>query len=164
MTGTNDGESSNCLGIHGVNDITVGSAASMALTFQDGDPCFSGTIGTGTNGSVVYELTFANSDSAVGPSWNSSTYGVSGFDFAYRGAQQPASLQVLYTDPSGTDFCRIIGAGETAVPFADTHPNCSNNASSGTVDATRLLKLALSFPVNNQSYQVDFCIEISALD
>jgi hypothetical protein len=164
MTGTADGASSNCVGIQGWNDIAWGSSASMTLTYQDGDPCFSGTIGTGANGWVVYNLTFANSDSGGGPTWDSTAHGVTGFDFAYRGPTQPSSLHVLYKDPTGTNFCRVISPAGAAVPFSDSHPDCSNNASSGTVDPTQLLNLILEFPVNNQSYPVDFCVQISALD
>jgi hypothetical protein len=164
MSGSADGASSNCVGIHGWNDIARGTSASMTLSYQDGDPCFSGTIGTGANGWVVYNLTFANSDSGGGPTWNSTAQGVTGFDFAYRGPTQPASLHVLYKDPSGTNFCRIVSPTGAAVPFSDSHPDCSNNASSGTVDPTQLLNLTLEFPVNNQPYPVDFCVKISALD
>jgi hypothetical protein len=88
---------------------------------------------------------------------------VTGFQFSSSGATQISSLEVLYKDPSGVDFCRIIAAGDTAVPFSDAHPNCSNNASSGVVDATQLTDIIFKFPVNNQSYPVDFCVQITAL-
>jgi hypothetical protein len=151
--------SSNCVGIVGWNQVQVQSPTTLALSFEDGNPCFTGTIGT--SGWATYTMTLANPE---GSTWDATTHGVTGFQFSSSGANQIASLQVLYKDPSGVDFCRVIGPGDIAVPFSDAHPNCSNNASSGVVNTTALTEIIFQFPVNNQSYPVDFCIQITALE
>ena len=56
----------------------------------------------------------------------------------------------------------MIAPGDVDVPFADT-TNCGNGPGSA-VDTTRLNALILAFPVGNQSYQVDFCVQITARD
>jgi hypothetical protein len=160
LTDPTHDSASNCLGIYGWNQIErdpQDGQTTVALSYQNGDPCFTGTVDS-LGWGATYTLTFAD-DTA----WNASSAGVTGFDFLYRGAKQPASLRVIYKDDSSTDFCRVIGAGETAVPFSAGHPNCSTSASSGTVTVTKLRELILAFPVNNQPYDVDFCVQLRAL-
>jgi hypothetical protein len=108
----------------------------------------------------VYELTFAGDDDGSSV-WNASGAGVTGFAFAYRGSDPPSSLKVIYKDPSGDDNCHFI-SGSTSVPFSVTHPGCGT--SGGTVDSSRLMEMILAFPVLSQPYDVDFCVQIRALD
>jgi hypothetical protein len=82
--------------------------------------------------------------------------------FSYRGSEQPSSLRVMYKDPSGVDNCYAIGPGTTSVPFAAAHPGC--NSSGATVDSSRMDEMVLVFPVKSTAYDVDFCVQISALD
>jgi hypothetical protein len=47
------------------------------------------------------------------------------------------------------------------VPFSIAHPE----GSGATVDSTRLVEMILAFlPVGGQPYDVDFCVQIRALD
>jgi hypothetical protein len=151
--------SSNCLGIYGWNQIqrdTDQGSTTVALSYQNGDPCFAGTVDS-VGWGATYTLTFANE-----AAWNATSAGVTGFDFLYSGAQQPASLHVIYKDDRAIDFCRAIGPGETSVPFSDGHPSCSSTGS--TVVLTKLSEIILAFPVNSQPYDVNFCVQIRALD
>jgi hypothetical protein len=161
LTGNDDGQQSNCLDIHGWNNIQQDTGTMVALSYQDGDPCFVGTVSNASTGwGAVYIMTFADSEADPSSTWNATSHNVTGFDFVYRGSKQPASLKVIYKDPGGTDFCEVIAPGEVAVPFADT-TNCGNGSGSA-VDTTQLSNITFAFPVSSQSYQVDFCMQISA--
>jgi len=163
LTGVDDGQQSNCLDIHGWNRVDKDTGTTVAVSFQDGDPCFVGTVSTASTGwGAVYNMTFANSDSGSSSTWNATSHGVTGFDFAYRGAQQPSSLKVIYKDTGSTDYCKYIAPGDIAVPFADTE-NCGSGSGSA-VDPAHLNAIILAFPVGNQSYAVDFCVTITARD
>jgi hypothetical protein len=155
--GTQD-SSNSCLGIVGGNSVEADTGTSLSLSYQNGDPCFSGTVAS-TGWGAVYIFEFANSGT-----WNASAAGVTGFSFASRGANPPASLNVYYKDPDGEDYCRTIAPGETAVPFANTHPDCSTNAASATVDPTQMDELILAFLPRSPAYAVNFCLQITALD
>jgi hypothetical protein len=152
--------SSNCVGIVGWNDLEVEtpSPTTLSLSYQDGDPCFTGSMGSGW---AVYDLMFAPD----GEEWNATTHAVTGFEFASRGSSPPASLRVLYKDSGGVDFCRMIAPGVTTVPFSDAHPNCSTSASASSVDTADMVEIILDFvPASSQPYAVDFCLQITALD
>jgi hypothetical protein len=151
------GSGSNCVGANGTSNVVADTGTTLALSHDGGDPCFSGTIAS-TGWGAVYELTFAAEPSV----WNASGAGVTGFEFAYRGTEQPSSVRVLYKDPSGVDNCRVIGPGTTSVPFSVAHPGC--NASGTTVDSARLVEMILAFTPKTQPYDVDFCMQIRALD
>jgi hypothetical protein len=163
MTGTDDGQGSNCLGIHGWNNISKGPGTTLSLSFQNGDPCFVGTISAASAGwGAVYNLTFANSDGG-GATWDADAQGVTGFDYVYTGSTKPDSLKVIYKGlGSSADFCKVIAPGDVSVPFADT-TNCGNG-SGAALDTAHLYNLILAFPVGSQSYPVDFCVQISARD
>jgi hypothetical protein len=161
LTDTTHDSASNCVGIVGWNDVTKDNGTTLSLSYDNGDPCFTGTIAASGWG-AVYDLTFANPDNAT---WNATSHGVTGFDFVSRGARPPASYKVLYKDPSGVDFCRVIAPGDVEVPFSEAHEDCSSNVSSPIVDRTRMVAIILAFvPKNRQAYPVDFCLQISALD
>ena len=136
------------------------TGTTLELSHDSGDPCFSGTIAS-TGWGAVYELTFAGDDNDDGV-WNASGAGVTGFEFAYRGSDQPSSLNVYYKDPSGVDNCYVIGPGTTSVPFSAAHPGC--NSSGETVDTARLDEVILAFVGRSTPYVVDFCVQIRALD
>jgi hypothetical protein len=158
LADTTHDSSSNCVGVVGWNNVTTASPTTLSLSYQDGDPCFTGSIGSGW---AVYDLMLAP-DSET---WNATTHGVTGFEFASRGPSPPASLKVLYKDPGGVDFCRVIAPGVTAVPFSDAHPSCSTSATSSIVDTTEMVEIILNFvPASSQPYAVDFCLQITALD
>jgi hypothetical protein len=157
--GTHD-SSSNCVGIAGDNNVETDTGTSLSLSYQNGDPCFTGTIAS-TGWGAVYIMQFAS-----GSNWNATAAGVTGFAFASRGATPPSSLNVYYKgNGDSTDYCRSIAPGETAVPFADAHPkpNCSANSGS-TVDTTEMEELILAFLPRSPAYSVNFCLQISALD
>ena len=156
----NYGSASNCVGVYGAGNVVVDTGTSLDLTYDDGDPCFSGAVSSNGWG-AVYELTFAGGDDGD-TVWNADAAGVTGFEFALRGDEQPSSLRVLYKDPSGVDNCHVIGSGTTSVPFSIAHPDCDN--SGATVDSDRMVELILAFPVGSGSYDVDFCVQIRALD
>jgi hypothetical protein len=160
LTPTTYDEESNCIGIYGSSTVTVEAASELELSYDNGDPCFTGTIAS-TPWGAVYELTFAGDDDGE-TVWNASGAGVTGFEFAYRGGDQPSSLKVIYKDPSGVDNCHFIDAGTTSVPFSAAHPGCGS--SGGTVDSSRLMEMILAFPVTGSAYDVDFCVQIRALD
>jgi hypothetical protein len=155
--GTHD-DSTNCLGIAGTNIIQKDSETTLTLSYdEDNDPCFSGTIGR--DWGATYELSFTNSGT-----WNADAAGVTGFEFAYRGNAQPPSVRAIYKQGgSSTDFCRVIGPGTTAVPFSAAHPSCSTSSST-VADSTQLDQLILAILPQSQSYAVDFCVQIRALD
>jgi hypothetical protein len=157
LTSTNYGSSSNCIGVQGSSNVVVDTGTSLDLSYDSGDPCFSGAISSSGWG-AVYELTFADEDDV----WNADDAGVTGFEFALRGSEQPSSLRVLYKDPSGVDNCHVIGPGSTSVPFSITHPGCDD--SGDTVDSDRMVEMILAFPVRSSAYDVDFCVQIRALD
>ena len=160
VTGTNYASTSNCLGLYGSGNLIMDTGTTLELSFDEGDPCFSG--GVSSNGwGAVYELTFAGGDNGD-TFWSAPNAGVSGFEFAYRGSGQPSALRILYKDPSGIDNCNVIGPGTTSVPFSAAHPDC--DGSGATVDTTRLVELILVFPVGSGSYDVDFCVQIRAFD
>ncbi|HVZ32493.1 MAG TPA: hypothetical protein VG963_08705 [Polyangiaceae bacterium] len=166
INSTTQSASSNCVGIYGWDNIQVDTANSnVTLSFSNGGPCFNGTIAS-TGWGATYEMTFANATDPDHPQvpgevWNATSAGVTGFEFAYSGSTQPSSLHIIYKDTSGTDYCKIIGPGDTTVPFSSAHPNnCSSTGS--TVDMTELGVLIFAFPINNQPYNVDFCVQISA--
>jgi hypothetical protein len=161
MTGTTQGAASNCVGIFGWNQVEVdpNQTTTMALSYQNGDPCFAGTVGSGGWG-AIYDLNFANNSG-----WDATSVNVTGFNLSFRGATQPASLKLIYKDASAVDFCHMITPGDIAVPFSAAHPSCSNSATSPTANLTQLHDLLLAFlPVSGQSYNVDFCVELRALD
>ncbi|MEY2930892.1 MAG: hypothetical protein RL033_1641 [Pseudomonadota bacterium] len=160
LTGGTHDSSSNCLGIAGSNIIQKDTETTLTLSYEDGDPCFSGTVGASPDWGATYEFSFATGTST----WNADTAGVTGFEFAYRGSAQPPSVRVLYKDPSGTDNCRVITPGTTSVPFTAAHPSCSTNAANPVVDSTRMDELILAILPQSQSYAVDFCVQIRALD
>ncbi len=151
---------SNCIGVHGTSTVTTDTGTTLALSYDNGDPCFTGTVAS-TGWGAVYELTFAGDDDG-GSVWNASATSVAGFEFAYRGSEQPSSLRVLYKDPSGVDNCDVIGPGTTQVPFTAAHPGCS--ATGNTVDTARLVEMILAFVPRSTAYDVDFCMQIRALD
>jgi len=162
LNDTTQDSSSNCVGISGWNNVTTDTGTTLSLSYENGDPCFSGTISAASSGwGAVYDFTFGQNNAT----WNASTAGVTGFEFASRGANPPASLKVLYKDPGGVDFCRNITPGDTLVPFSDAHANCSTSASAPIVDTTRMVEIILAFlPGASQPYSVDFCLQITALD
>lgn len=162
-TGSDDGQQSNCLDIHGWNALWKDTGTTLQLSYTNGDPCFSGTVSNASTGNgATYTLTLANQESGTTSTWNATNHGVTGFDFVYRGAQQPSSLRAIYKDTGSTDYCKSIAPGDVAVPFADTG-NCGNGSGSD-VDPTHLNAIILAFPVGSQSYAVDFCVTITARD
>ena len=160
LTPTTYDSASNCIGVHGTSAVNVHTDSTLELSYDSGDPCFTGTIAS-TGWGAVYELTFAGDDNGDGV-WNASSAGVTGFEFAYRGSGQPSSLRVYYKDPSGVDNCYVIGPGSTSVPFSIAHPGCT--ASGETVDTARMDEVILAFPVRSDPYDVDFCVQIRAFD
>lgn len=152
------GSGSNCVGVTGTSNVVADTGTTLGLSYDNGDPCFSGTIASSGWG-ATYELTF---DDEEGGAWNASGAGVTGFEFAYRGSEQPSSVRVYYKDPSGVDNCYVIGPGSTPVPFSAAHPGC--NSSGNTVDSARMAEMILAFIPKSQPYDVDFCIQIRALD
>lgn len=157
--GTHDA-STNCLGIAGNNIIARDTATTLTLSYQDGDPCFVGTIAAAPDWGATYEFGFATGSNT----WDADAAGVTGFEFAYRGDLPPPSVRVIYKDTSGVDNCRLITPGTTSVPFSDAHPGCSGSNSS-VVDEAELDELILAIlPGASQSYAVDFCVQIRALD
>lgn len=152
--------STNCLGIAGTNLIATDSGTLLTLSYEDGDPCFSGTIAAAPDWGATFELELAPGSGA----WNATAAGVTGFEFAYRGSPQPPSVRVIYKQTgSSTDFCRTITPGTTEVPFSAGHPGCTS--SGGVVNATQLDELILAIlPQTGSSYAVDFCVQIRALD
>lgn len=158
LTATAYGLASNCIGVQGSNNVILDTPTTLALSHDNGDPCFTGTIAS-TGWGAVYELTFDGEDD---DEWNASGAGVTGFEFAYRGEAPPSSLKVIYKDPSGVDNCHFIEPGTTSVPFSVAHPGCG--ASGATVNSTRLTEMILAFPVKSQPYGVDFCVQLRALD
>ena len=160
LTDTDHESSTNCIGVEGWNDVNPNSPSTLALSYQDGDACFTGTITTPGWG-AVYNLTFAPD----GDRWNATSNGVTGFEFTFSGNTPPASLKVIYKDSRPIDFCRFIAPGTVALPFTDAHPSCSTAASSDIVDATDMVELILAFvPGSNPPYSVDFCLKITALE
>ncbi len=159
LTDGSHDSSSNCLGIVGNNKIEKDTNTSLTLSYEDGDPCFTGSIPSSGWG-ATFELDFAPTGS-----WDAEAEGVTGFEVAYRGSQQPPSVRVIYKQTgSSTDFCRVISPGTTEVPFSVAHPSCSTSSST-VVDATRLDTLILALvPSGGSSYPVDFCIKLRALD
>jgi hypothetical protein len=159
LTSTAYGTTSNCIGVHGSSNVVTDTDTEIVLSYDDGDPCFTGAVGS-SGWAAVYELTFAGDDDGD-TVWNAIDAGVTGFEFATRGSEQPSSLKVIYKDPSGVDNCHFIGSGTTPVPFSIAHPGCGG--SGATVDSDRLVELILAFP-QGSSYAVDFCVQISAID
>jgi len=158
--GTQDA-STNCLGIAGNNIVQKDTATTLTLSYEDGDPCFVGTIAPAPGWGATYEFGFATGSNT----WDADAAGVTGFEFAYRGSLQPPSVRVIYKDPSGVDNYRLISPGTTSVPFTDAHPDGSTSSASPVVDSTRLDELILAIlPNATQSYAVDFCVQIRALD
>lgn len=160
LTPTTYDSSSNCIGVHGTSAVNVHTDSTLELSYDSGDPCFTGTIAS-TGWGAVYELTFAGDDNGDGV-WNASSAGVTGFEFAYRGSGQPSSLRVYYKDPSGVDNCYVIGPGSTSVPFSIAHPGCTTSGE--TVDTARMDEVILAFPVRSDPYDADFCVQIRAFD
>jgi hypothetical protein len=160
MTSRNNDSSSNCAGIVGENYLDVHSDSTLVVSYENGDPCFSGTIAT-TGWGAVYNLWF-NPDRSL---WDATSHGVTGFSFKSSGTSQVAALNVYYKDPDGIDYCRTIAPGEVAVPFADAHPTCSTIASRPIVDTANLQQLILAFlPGDGAPYSVHFCMQITALE
>jgi hypothetical protein len=158
--GTHD-SSTNCLDIAGNNVIQKDTGTTLTLSYEDGDPCFTGTIAAAPDWGATYEFGFATGSGT----WDADAAGVTGFEFAYRGSQQPPSVRVIYKDPGGTDNCRLITPGTTSVPFTAAHPSCSTSTSSPSVDSSQMDELILAIlPNSTQSYAVDFCVQIRALD
>jgi hypothetical protein len=153
---------SNCVGVHGSTTLTTDATTSttLSVSYDNGDVCFTGTVATSGWG-AVYEVTFAGDDDGNSV-WNASETHVTGFEFAQRGSEQPDSLRVIYKDPSGVDNCDVIGPGTSSVPFSAAHPGC--NDSGNTVDTTRLVEMILAFVPRSQPYDLDFCVQIRALD
>lgn len=158
LTAAAYGLASNCLGVQGSSNVFLDTPTTLALSYDGGDPCFTGTIAS-TGWGAVYELTFEGEDD---DEWNASGAGVTGFEFAYRGDDPPSSLKVIYKDPSGVDNCHFIEPGTTSVPFSVAHPGCGSSGS--TVDSARLTEIILAFPIQSQAYGVDFCVQLRALD
>ena len=158
LTSNSHDTSSNCVGIAGSDNVQTDTGTTFSVSYQNGDPCFVGTIAASGWG-AVYNFGFATGSNK----WNATTNGVTGFNFVSRGTTPPSSLKVIYKDPSGDDFCRVIVSGDVSVPFSDA-PNCTNGTSD-TVEATQMDELILAFtPRGGQSYSVNFCLQISALD
>jgi len=151
--------STNCVGVNGWNDVNPNPPTTLALSFQNGDACFVGTVAEVGNGwGAVYDFAFANSGT-----WNATANGVSGFEFKFSGSTPPASLKIIYKDSGGTDFCRNVAPGTVALPFADAHPSCATSGS-GVVDPTDMEEIILAFlPGANAPYPVNFCLQITAL-
>ena len=161
LTDGSHDSSNSCLGIAGSNEIQKDTDTTLTLSYDGGDPCFTGTIAAAPDWGATFEFKFATG----GGSWDADAAGVTGFEFAYRGSQQPQQVRVIYKDPSGTDNCRVINPGTTSVPFSAAHPSCSTSTSSPVVDSSQLVELILAIlPLSDQSYAVDFCVQIRALD
>lgn len=157
LSSTSYGTTSNCMGLHGSSNVVTDTGTEIDLSYDGGDPCFTGTVDAG-GWAAVYELTFAGGDDN---GWDAIAAGVTGFEFALRGSDPPSSLRVIYKDPSGVDNCHIIGSGTTPVPFSLAHPGCDD--SGATVDTDRLVEMILAFP-QGSAYDVNFCVQIRALD
>lgn len=159
LTSSTQDNANNCVGIDGWNAAVFQAPSSLTASYQDGDVCLSGSIGTSGWG-AVFNLTFNGDEDG---SWDATTAGVTGFELGATGSALPPSLQVIYS--VGTDdYCRaIVPSGLISVPFTSTHPGCSTDSSSGTPDRTQLSVLRLTFPVLSSTYNVNFCLQIRAL-
>lgn len=160
LSDTTQSSASNCVGIVGWNAVAKDTGSTLALSFQDGDPCFSGTIAASGWG-AVYDLTFTEGN---GSTWNATSHGVTGFNFLSRGASPPASFKVIYKGTGATDFCRVVSSGNASVLFSEAHPSCSSNASDRIVDTTELVELILAFTPSSQAYALNFCLQMTALE
>lgn len=156
--GTHD-SSTNCLGIAGTNLIQKDTNTTLSIGYQNGNPCFTGTI-AGSGWGATFEMDLAPGSG----SWNANTPGVTGFAFTFLGDELPPTMRVIYKQTgSSTDFCRTITPGNNEVPFSAGHPSCS--ATGSVVNTTLLNELILAIvPSGGSSYPVSFCVEIRALD
>lgn len=159
LTDGSHDSSSNCLGIAGTNIIARDTNTSLSLDYDQGDPCFTGTIAA-TGWGATFEMELAPGSG----SWNANTAGVSGFEFTFRGTQRPPSVRVIYKMVGDSDdYCRTVTPTTNEVPFTAGHPNCS--LSGDVINTTQLDELILAFtPSGGSSYPVDFCVQIRALD
>lgn len=151
--------SDNCLGINGWNQIETdpASASAVSLSYEDDGVCFTGTIDN-IGWGAVYNLTFNDTNP-----WDADTRGVGGFQLDASGESLPPQIEVVYTDASAGDFCRVITPAEALeVPFASAHPGCSTSSSSVT-DAVDLTHIRLVFPIAASDYAIDFCLVIRAI-
>ena len=147
----------NCLDIYGWNAVEV-EGSTVATSYQDGQVCFDGTIGT-TGWGAVYNLTLADDNP-----WDGATPGVGGFQFAMTGATLPSSLQIKYTQSGAGDFCRAITPGPAVqVPFSSAHPSCSTDPEADTPDASALTYIRVVFLPQSSAYDIDFCMQIRAI-
>jgi hypothetical protein len=160
MTSSAADAASNCVGIVSRGRLDVHTDSTVALSYKDGDPCFTGTIAA-TGWGALYNLYFT-ADSSL---WDATSHGVTGFRFTSTGNNQVPVMNVYYKAPDGVDYCRTIAPGDNAVPFADAHPQCSTLATGPIVDTANMEEVELAFlPGDGSPYSVDFCMQITALE
>jgi len=156
---------SNCIGIEGWNNVVDEAPTSISISYEDGDVCFSGTVGS--SGWATYSYVFiGDGDADDGVAWDATEFGVTGFELTTTGDALPTSLLVTYAasvDDNLRDYCQTIGTGTALVPFAGAaRDNCSGSNTGALTDTTALEALRLSFPVPGTAYAVDFCLHIRA--
>lgn len=162
LNDTTHSDAGNCLGIEGWNDIAVDTTAPptvVALSYQNGQVCFDGTI-TANEWGAVYNFLFAPGDGES--SWNAAAEGVGGFELGISGPLPPPRIDFKYTVQGLGDWCRVIDPVTTLeIPFASTHPGCQ--ATGSAPDPTKLTHIRLVMHPAPSAYDIDFCVQLRAI-
>jgi hypothetical protein len=149
----------NCVGIEGWNQVVTdpSSASEVDLSYQNGKACFQGTIEP-VGWGAVYNFTFADE-----LDWDATDFDVEGFRLDFTGPSLPPSIEVVYSDAEN-DFCQLITPLSTAsILFENTRTNCTDSPGSGTPDLDSLQFLRLPFSASTTTYEVDFCLGLTAI-
>jgi hypothetical protein len=142
--------------------------SSITLTETNGKICVSGhaeqVVGEDFDAywGAFVSIQLNNPGTGVANPYNSTTYGVDGFEFTLTGEDIPVEIRpTLVVNGSTTQYCkRICDSGVQSMLLSQAHADCWEGDTGATPSATALTFLRFAIPsIEAGDVTFDFCID-----